>query len=82
MIYAQFWMMSAPGYWNNHKSTPVEACGDRGVVILDGRNSRVTHHEIAKAECAKRGYVGYSLHAGESFTRSAVISTFQPVSKE
>lgn len=79
MIYAQFWQMSVAGYWNNNTSSPVEGCGDRSVIILDGRNNVETHHEIARAECVKRGYIGYSLHRGESFTRSSTIAKFQKV---
>lgn len=48
----------------------IEACGDRAVVVLDGRNNADTHHDIAKRECIKRGYVAYQRHIGESFTRA------------
>lgn len=79
MIYAQFYQMSVAGEWNNHKSEPIEACGDRAVIILDGRNTSTTHHEIAQGECIKRGYIGYSLHSGESFSRSKPISEYKAV---
>jgi hypothetical protein len=72
MIYAQFY----------HKGMItgklIEAVGDRGVIILDGRNSRSTHRVIAAEECIKRKYAGYSLHHGESFTRSHLIEPFVP----
>lgn len=48
----------------------IEACGDRSVLILDGRQSVNTHHDIAADECRKRGYVAYQLLKGETFTRS------------
>jgi hypothetical protein len=79
MIYAQFWQMSVAHQWNNFTSAPIEACGDRAVIILDGRNSMATHREIAKVECTKRGYIGYTLHKGESFTRSKPITEFEKV---
>lgn len=47
----------------------VEACGDRAVVILDGRQHASTHHAIAAQECRARGYRAYQLHTGATFTR-------------
>lgn len=52
-----------------------EATGDRSVIILDGREKRQTHLEIANAEMLKRGYKAFQLFEGESFTRSHEIST-------
>lgn len=52
----------------------IEACGDRSVIILDGRNSRRTMGEISAAECAKRGYIAWRVFKGDTFTRSAPIS--------
>ena len=56
----------------------VEACGDRAVIILDGRNGRATHNAIAREECKKRGYIGYTIHKGEGFGyyRSRMIQTY------
>jgi hypothetical protein len=75
MIYAQFYHDSTG--WNGIDfSGPVKlipACGDRSVVILDGRQNMATHRDIALAECRKRGYKGFTLCRGESFTRSAEI---------
>lgn len=53
--------------------SPIAACGDRSVVILDGRNSADTHAAVARAECLKRGYIGFTLNRGETFTRSRKI---------
>jgi hypothetical protein len=53
--------------------SPIEACGDRAVIVLDGRQSHATRVAIAAHECAKRGYVGFSLHMGETFTRSSMV---------
>ena len=77
MTYVQFYNLSVSGYWNNHTSEPIEACGDRGVVILDGRESKDSHIAIAESECAKRGYIGYSLHKGDSFSRSVTIKPYK-----
>lgn len=40
---------------------PIDACGDRGIIKLDGRLSLDNMHIIAKAEQVKRGYIGYRL---------------------
>jgi len=68
MYYVQFFQKSA------NSDAPIEACGDRSVVILDGRGSRFDHNCIAVYECAKRGYIGWQLFKGDTFTRSSPIS--------
>lgn len=45
------------------------ACGDRSVIILDGRISEHSMRCIAADECKRRGYVAYRVNRGESFTR-------------
>lgn len=77
MIYAQFYQMSVPGDWNNFVSKPIEACGDRAVLILDGRNSMPTHQMNAQLIGRQRGYVGYTLNKGDSFTRSKEIQAYR-----
>ena len=57
----------------------VEACGDRAVIVLDGRNNRPDHHRIAIATCKGRGYSAYQLHAGKSFTRVSYSTPIYPV---
>ena len=47
----------------------IEACGDRAVIIIDGRLSADNQHNIAKEECIKRGYLAYQRHIGESLNR-------------
>jgi hypothetical protein len=57
--------------------SPVEACGDRAVIILDGRSRPQLHVDIARIECAKRGYIGFTLHTGDTFTRASNIRTLE-----
>ena len=69
MKFVQFFQKSA--------TTPyrlIEACGDRAVVILDGREKNTSHHEIAREECEKRGYLAYQLFKGDGFVRSQPYS--------
>ncbi len=73
MIYAQFMQVAV---WPAGTDKVIEACGDRAVIILDGRNNETTWHLLAWAESVKRGYIGYILYSGESFTRSKAISLF------
>lgn len=75
MKYAQFYQRSALD-----PSQVIEACGDRSVIILDARERHESHVHAASEACKARGYVGYSLHVGESFTRSHLVSQFVPVS--
>lgn len=71
MYFAQFYQFGAVS------GKPIEACGDRSVIILDGRESRASHNGIALVECRARGYVGYSLHKGSGFNRD--VSTLAPL---
>ena len=73
MVYAQFHQRSAID-----PAKIVEACGDRSVVILDGREGRAAHAYLAQTEAKKRGYAAWSLHSGPTFTRSRQISQVQP----
>ena len=66
--FAQFFQHSAI---DNTKI--IEACGDRSVVILDGRISKETMRELAAIECSKRGYVAWQIHRG-NFRNSSPIS--------
>jgi hypothetical protein len=69
MKYAQFFYPSAV-----NRVELIEACGDRAVIIFDGRESRATHERIARDECAKRGYLAFQIRQGESFSRSNAAS--------
>lgn len=73
MLYAQFYSMST-GYGTNGTPVPIEACGDRSVIILDARVKPETNGRIAAAECVKRGFVAWSIHSGRSFTDSRRVS--------
>jgi hypothetical protein len=65
--FAQFYRRGADG-------PPVEACGDRSVVRLDGRARQETMEALAEQECKKRGYVAWQLIRGESLLRARPIT--------
>ena len=69
MVYVQY-------YYRNQSGELQEVLGDRGVVILDGRNSLKKLKEDAIACNGKRRPIfdGYRIFFGESFTRSAPIT--------
>lgn len=64
MYFATFYQQSAMD-----KACIVEACGDRAVIILDGRSHAGTHHQLSARACRERGFVAYQLHKGNCFTR-------------
>jgi len=72
MIFAQFYNRKLDG-------TLSEAIGDRGVLILDGRNNTATMGRDAVAHAQRHGFSAYSIHVGESFTRSREVSAPCPV---
>lgn len=74
MIYGQFYQKSVID-----PTKIIEACGDRAVIILDGRGTLESNIAFIREECAKRGYVGYSLYRGDTFTRSMPITAIQRI---
>ena len=81
MVYVEYYNEVTPTNWQGLQDfdyTPklVEACGDRSVVVLDGRNSLETMHNDARVFNGVRRptYAAYRLMKGESFTRSSPIS--------
>lgn len=76
MHYVQFFQNSV---WGPDKGKPMEATGDRSVVILDGRESIGAQLIFSRAECAKRGYVGFQLFKGDAFSRSEPYTKFESI---
>lgn len=76
MYFATFFQPSAI----DPKNRIVEVCGDRGTIILDGRQHAGTHHAIAANTCRERKFVAYRLHKGESLNRVARSSEIYRVS--
>ena len=70
--FAQFWQLSTGLPLS--KPEPIHACGDRAVIILDGRNTSDAWHAIAADEAKKRGYIGYTIHKGERFDAPAACA--------
>ena len=63
MIFAQFYQKSAIAPFGL-----IPVCGDRGVIILDGRKRVFFNTLLAMDECKRRGYLGVQLFSGHSFT--------------
>lgn len=86
MRYAQFFQMSTgyvpgtiPPVFDWARQQPIEACGDRGVIVIDQRIRPADAGRIAAAECAKRGYVGWRMYEGRTFTDSKPVSGYWAV---
>lgn len=76
MIYVQFYQRGVI------TGDTIEACGDRSVVILDGRCSKEWMGETAAAECKRRGYIAWRIFKGASFVRAEPISQLWFVSND
>ncbi len=72
MIYAQFYEL-------DRTNSLVEACGDRQVIKLDGRQSKSSWCSVAEDVARKRGYLAWSIHKGGSFTESRKVVDIQLV---
>ena len=59
----------------------IPACGDRAVVVLDGRqNLNTWKRDAVKFNGVRRpSYTAYQLMQGESFTRSMPIGSIVPL---
>lgn len=64
MRYIQFYT------WGAVSKRLIPACGDRAVIIVDGREHLSKAHAIALEEGQKRGYPGFNIWEGESLIRS------------
>ena len=75
MVYIQYFHKGAVTGQN------IPACGDRAVVILDGRQTLKTWHQDAVRFNGYRRevYTAYQIMHGESFTRSHAISAVVPL---
>lgn len=73
--FAQFFIRSAIDH-----NKIVEGCGDRSVIILDGRITKKLMGEISAQECLKRGFVAWQIHHGD-FRESKPISQIWYVSE-
>jgi len=81
MYYIQFYQKSTgyvpgsiPPRFDVSSISDIEATGDRGVIVVDGRMSPATIRDIAEKEGAKRGYTAWALFKGETFSRSSLVS--------
>lgn len=63
MIYAQFYQKSAVS------DELVEACGDRGVIVVDARQCMGVMKDLARYSCKQRGYRAFKLIQAENFNR-------------
>ena len=57
----------------------IPACGDRSVVIIDGRVTTDTQHDIARTTCKTNGFLAYRLMRGERFTTATPTTDIIPV---
>ncbi len=87
MKFAQFYKKSTgyvagsiPPKFDPAHVKPIEALGSDGVTVMDGRFSLNTQHMVAKEICRQRGFLGYTLHEGASFSVNRKVSEYKEVS--
>ncbi len=73
MVYAEFYHKSAVS------DELIPGCGDRSVLILDGRNRLETMHHFAKDFARKHGWLAYTINRGDSIIRSKPVTKVMPV---
>lgn len=59
----------------------VEACGSDSVARLDRRHAISTSALIAHSLCRVRGYVGFELREGTTFSKAKVVRKLEKVSR-
>lgn len=87
MRFAQFYKLSTgyiagsiPPRFSPDNVKPIEALGSDGVLIIDGRLTLDNARAVAAERCKARGFIGYSIHHGETFSRSRQVAPFRSVS--
>jgi hypothetical protein len=86
MKFAQFFHLSTgyvpgsiPPAFDAALKKPIPACGSDGILYLDGRWSLRKQVEKSREVCRQRGFLGFTLHAGESLLRERVTREYEPV---
>ena len=86
MRYAQFFTLSTgyvpgsiPPQFRADHVRPIEACGSDGVVYIDGRLGNERALLEARATCKARGFIGFTMNTGRSFSDSRVTRAFEGV---
>jgi hypothetical protein len=70
MYFAQFYL-DADG--------TIEPCGDRQVIILDGRESLSSQYEHSQEHASRYKFKSFRIMKGERFSRAHSISSLQQV---
>ena len=86
MRFAQFWKPSTgyvagsiPPRFEAEAVRPIEACGSDGVLPIDGRLSLANAASLARDMCKRRGFIGFTIEQGASFSRSHVVRQLELV---
>lgn len=88
MRYAQFYKPSTgyipgsiPPRFDPAYVMPIEACGDRALIIIDARMRPSDAGRIAAQECRDRGFIGWRMYEGASISSAKPVSGYWPVSQ-
>ena len=76
MRYAQFFRGSAID-----RTALVECVGSDGVAKLDQRHTLETSALITRSICRVRGYAGFELREGQTFSSAKVVRKLEKVSR-
>ena len=71
--YAQFFIASLT------TGLPIEGCGDRAIIRLDGRQKQETHELLAEQECRQRGFIAWQLIRGYSLLDAKPCTKVTPL---
>lgn len=69
---------SIPPKFDPAQVQPIAATGDRGVMIIDQRIRAKSAGEIAATECKNRGFIGWRMFEGSSFSQCRPVSGYWP----
>lgn len=86
MRYAQFFCLSTgyvpgsiPPRFDDDYKRPIPACGTDSVMYVDGRYSDERAIAEARAECNRRGFIGFTMNAGPSYMDSRETRAYERV---
>ena len=71
--YAQFFIKSL------QSGKPIEGCGDRAIIRLDGRMSRANQELLSERVCRERGFIAWQIIQGPHLLAAVPVTKVVPL---
>lgn len=86
-MWAQFWQPSTgyvegslPPRFEKAAVRPIYCCGSDGIIKLSGQRKNVGAVHVAREECRRRKWIGFTLIRGSSLLNARTVRKYEEVS--